>query len=264
MAAFEGLRAIRLQSALQPEMSIEDVIIILRSTNPDSSSFDLDASQILLEFVDNNVSPNDLCFYQHCIEATILNCRPIWARLMTLGRRKFIKKLDRDEESIFREAGLLIEPPNDRVVTWWDNITGMIRMERDTQILERARKAEKLTIEYEIKQLESHGIYEKPKWIALEDNTAGFDVLSYSKNEFGLVNKLIEVKSTTVYPLRFYLTRNEWEHAEEVGDSYFFYVWNMQEDPPKLFIRTVPDIALHVPQDNKDGKWENALIPVCA
>ena len=196
MSAFEGLRAIRIQCALQPEISVENIIILVQSTEPDSGSFDFVASQVLLDFIDDSVPPHGLSFYQHCIAKTILNCQPIWARLMTLGRRRFVKKLGRDEESIFREAGLLIDPPDDYVVSWWDEITGLVRLEGDRQKLERARQAEKYTLNYETEQLHIIGITEKPRWIAIEDNTAGYDVLSYTKNSYGLVNKLIEVKST--------------------------------------------------------------------
>lgn len=93
-------------------------------------------------------------------------------------------------------------------------------------------------------------------------NTAGYDVLSYDKNEFGLVNKLIEVKSTIASPLRFYITRNEWNKAHKSGDKYHFYIWDMKHDEPILHVKTVADIEPHIPQDNEKGKWDRAVIPV--
>ncbi len=262
MSALEGLRAIRVQIDLQPDLSLDETIRIVKSTEADASSFDFEAAVLLLDIVDDSVKPYGLSFYQHCIHSIILTQQPIWARLMTLGRRRFVKKLDRDEESIFREAGLLIEPPNDFVIAWWDHITGLIRLEGSRIALDRAREAEKLTLQYEEERLKREGITTKPIWTAIEDNSAGYDVLSYTQNEFGLVNKLIEVKSTIASPLRFFLTRNEWMQALEYGESYSFYIWDMKKDPPSLFVKTVADIQPHVPQDNKKGKWSNAEIPV--
>lgn len=262
MSALEGLRAIRIQIGLQPGLELGETIRIVKTTEADANSFDFEAAVVLLDIVDDSVKPHSLEFYQHCIHSIILARQPIWARMMTLGRRRFVKKLDRDEESIFREAGLLVEPPNDPVVAWWDIITGLVRLEGNKRALERARQAEKLTLQREKQRLKQDGITTKPKWIAIEDNTAGYDVLSYTKNEFGLVNKLIEVKSTIASPLRFFLTRNEWMQALEYGESYFFYIWDMQKEPPSLFIKMVADIQPHVPQDNEKGKWSNAEIPV--
>lgn len=245
---------------MQPNTSLEEIMSVVYATNPDATSFDLEASQTLYTFFDSTVSPYGLSFYQQCIANTILHCEPIWAKLMTLGREKFIKKLSRDEVSIFRGAGLLLDPPDDHVVYWWDNITGQVRLELDNKMLERAREAEKLSIEYERKNLLSVGIDQAPRWIAIEDNTAGYDVLSYTRNNYGLVNKLIEVKSTISRPSSFYLTRNEWEQAAKYGDSYVFHIWDMRNSPPQLFIKTVDEVSPHVPNDNSSGKWKNAEI----
>jgi len=57
------------------------------------------------------------------------------------------------------------------------------------------------------------GIHKEPKWPGFDDNYAGYDVLSYDHGEFGLQNRMIEVKSTNVSPLQFYLTRHEWNQA---------------------------------------------------
>jgi hypothetical protein len=75
-------------------------------------------------------------------------------------------------------------------------------------------------------------------------------------------NRLIEVKSTIASPIRFYLTRNEWEKALNFGDAYHFHIWDLQANPPRLYQRTVADIAPHVPTDNEKGRWKDAEIPV--
>lgn len=262
MSAFEGVRAIRIQLESTQEKNIETTIAVIKSTEADANTFDFEAAKVLLGIVDNSVPPYGRNFYQHCIHCVVLTQQPIWAKLMTLGRKRFVKKLDRDEQNIFREAGLLVEPPNDFVIDWWDSITGLIRLESDKLKLNQARQAEKLTLMYEAERLSKKNISVKPIWTAIEDNTAGYDILSYSKNEYGLINKLIEVKSTIASPLRFYLTRNEWNHAIKFGENYFFHIWDMQKNPPNLFIKTIDEIKPHIPVDSEKGVWKTAEIPV--
>jgi len=128
----------------------------------------------------------------------------------------------------------------------------------------QARAAEQLTIDYEIKRLKEVGIDKAPIWKGLDDNFAGYDVLSYDKGEFGLLNRMIEVKSTTASPLRFFLSRPEWEQALKAGPAYFCHVWDMAKNPPVLYVRTSAQIAPHIPSDNEKGKWSNAEIPLSA
>lgn len=262
MPAFEGLRAIRTQALSNSSLSINDVIAVVKRVDPDAHAFDLDAAVVLHGIVSVDVSCEGIKFYQCCIGDLLLHTQPVWAKMMTLGRGRFIKKLDRDEQSVFREAGLLVDPPTDEIIIWWDRIKGHVRLETDQEKLERARQAEKLSLIKEKERLRSIGVNEDPRWISIEDETAGYDVLSYEKNEYGLINRLIEVKSTIASPLRFYITRNEWDQALLYGEAYCFHIWDMQKSPPALYERTVSDVAPHIPHDNEKGKWKNAEIPV--
>ena len=130
--------------------------------------------------------------------------------------------------------------------------------------MEQGRAAEILTLERERTRLKARGIKREPQWPGLDDNYAGYDVLSYKHGPTGVINHLIEVKSTTISPLRFIISRNEWTKAEKTGKSYTFHVWDMDKTPPKLYIRTVAQVAPHIPTDNGKGSWRNAEIPVGA
>jgi hypothetical protein len=137
-----------------------------------------------------------------------------------------------------------------------------VRQEHDAEKLQRARQAEQLSIEFERKRLATLGIDMEPRWMAIEDNTVGYDVLSYNPGSFSPTNRLIEVKSTIASPLRFFLTRNEWNEALQYGSAYVFHVWDLQKSPPALFERTVAQITPHVPEDQAKGQWKIAWIPV--
>jgi hypothetical protein len=128
--------------------------------------------------------------------------------------------------------------------------------------MEQAREAEVLTMEYERERLKSLGIEKEPEWKGLDDNFAGYDVLSYDPGKFAPTNRMIEVKSTIASPLRFIVSRNEWEQAVKFGPAYLFQVWDMQKLPPVLHERTTVQVAAHIPSDNEKGKWKTAEIPL--
>jgi hypothetical protein len=205
-------------------------------------------------------------FYRVCLAAVLLHDLPEWAKLVTLGRGRFIKRLKapeyRDVRSLFRQARLLDDPPELDDVQWWDELQQHVRTQQDAEKMQRARHAELLSLEHEKRRCATQGIGKSPVWMAIEDNTVGYDILSYTPAEYGPLNRLIEVKSTIASPLRFYLTRNEWEKALEYGSAFIFHIWNLQAEPPALFERTVAEVAPHVPQDNAKGKWKTAQIPV--
>jgi hypothetical protein len=123
---------------------------------------------------------------------------------------------------------------------------------------------ERLTIQHETDRLKRLGVDVPPRWMAIEDNTVGYDVLSYELSQYGLNNVLIEVKSTVASPLRFIVTRNEWDEAQKFGDAYVFHVWDLDKNPEILHVRTSAQVAPHIPADNQQGKWQNAIIPVGA
>lgn len=201
-------------------------------------------------------------FYQAWITAVLTECQPIWCKAMRQGRARFFDSLQQNDRDVFSAAGLMKEPPPIDVVLWWDSVAGFARMLVDIEKMRQAREAEALTMAYERKRLKEIGIDREPQWKGLDDNFAGYDVLSYNPGEFASTNRLIEVKSTVASPLRFIVTRNEWEQAEKVGAAYLFQIWDMQKTPPILHERTAAQIAVHIPSDNEKGKWKTAEVPL--
>lgn len=263
MGAFDGLRSIRIEQRRLTGAGLERAVELIRAVDGDATGLDFQAASQLGLLVGEDAPLDDAyVFYRHCIAAVILTRRSSWARSITLGREKLLRQLERDQHQCFRSAKLLDAPPTDDVVKWWDDLTAQVRQARDAKNLENARIAEKQTLDYERARLIRLGIKLEPKWIAIEDNTAGYDVLSYDPGEFGPTNRLIEVKSTVTSPLRFFVSRNEWDQAVKYAAAYHFHVWNLAIDPPRLYERTVADIQPHIPTDNELGKWTNAVIPI--
>lgn len=260
-SAFEGLRLMRRRLLENPDMQIADIAAAILHTEPDALSLDLEASCELHEIV-VICDLESQSFYRHCIRGVILARFPVWVKTIRRGRLVFAAKLDIDDYSIFDNAGLLSNPPPPDVVEWWDTIGHEVKLETDLEKMAQARAAEKLTWDAEKERLLALGIETDPIWVGLDDNTAGYDILSYELTTPENTNKLIEVKSTTASPLRFFVTRNEWNQAQKSREAYFFHVWDMQQNPPKLYIRTVDQIEPHIPSDNEKGKWSNAEILV--
>lgn len=265
MGAFDALRCIRQQASQTPEMDRLSIVTLLQATNSEMSGLDFVAALKLQDVVAKNAPyemPHE--FYRGCIRSVILGQKHSWSRSITLGRSRFLNQLSRDEHQCFRAALLTDNPPSDDAVLWWDVISSEMRQSADKIRMDRARSAERLTIQHERVRLVSLGIDAEPKWMAIEDNTVGYDVLSYDSGQYGPTNRLIEVKSTVASPLRFYISRNEWEQALKFGISYHFHIWDLAPSIPRLYERTVAHILPHIPEDQASGKWTTAEIPLGA
>lgn len=263
LSAFEGLRLIRKYSARQPELKTPDIISLIESLEVDGASFDLEASSYLDTLVDDKCPTEGEVFYQECIKAILIKHQPAWSKTMRIGRKRFVRELNTNDQDVFVAAGLMKDPPSTDVVNWWDDVTGHARLISDLEKMKQARAAELLTIKHERMRLKSEGIEREIKWLGLDDNFAGYDVLSYEKSGHGTINnRMIEVKSTTNSPLKFWVTRNEWNQAEKADDAYLFHIWDMAKDPPNLYVRSVADVAPHIPSDNGKGEWISAIILV--
>lgn len=264
VGAFDALRTLRRESDRRPSYGFREIISILQATDASVSGLDFSAAVQLHSVVPGDV-PTEIPheFYRVCIRAVIVE-NSIWSKSITLGRARFLGQLSRDELFCFRAASLLDSPPPIDVVKWWDEMASIMRQNLGAAAMVRARRAEQLTLDHETERLRGLGISRPPQWTAIEDNTAGYDVLSFDKGDFGPTNRLIEVKSTIASPLRFFITRNEWGQALKFGPSYHFHIWDLTPQVPRLFERTVEQIAPHIPQDQKTGKWTNAEIPLGA
>lgn len=262
LACFEGVRLIRGYAKKQPDLDPPALQALIEKLEPDGANLDLEASIHLHSLVEADCVLSGSVFYQSCIRAVIVNYKPTWLGSMRQGRKRFVQSLDQNDRDIFIAAGLVIDPPPWEVVMWWDMVVGHARLAIDLEKMEQARQAEQLTIEHEKKRLEALGIDKNPSWMGLDDNFAGYDVLSYDLEDGSVISKMIEVKSTTASPLRFILTRSEWEEAKKVGKYYLFHAWDMMQTPPILFTLDVKSVEPHIPSDNKKGKWKNVEIPI--
>lgn len=181
--------------------------------------------------------------------------RPPWLQNAMYGRISVLRFAGNEIAQIFFEAGLVYKNDNN-IVRFWDMLAAKARGQKHDYQMEIGRKGERLTIEYEKERTGK-----EPKWIAIDNNLDGYDVLSilYANKNQPLT---IEVKTTTQgIDGFFYLTRNEWEMSVN-SNSHCFHLWNLQvESEPYLAVLTLEDLQNHIPVNCGNGVWESVKIP---
>lgn len=263
LSAFEGVRLIRIYQAKHPGSTIDQLLSVINTVEADARNLDMEASAYLHGLIEIGCPIEGDEFYQACISAVVKSHPPKWCKAMGQGRLRFLGSLDNDNErDVFGAAGLQKQPTPLDVVLWWTALSTIGRAIGDAEKNAQSKIAEQLTIDYEVARLAKLGIDRVPEWPGLDDNFAGFDVLSYDPPPSAPTSRMIEVKSTTVTPLQFVLTSGEWEKALKYDAAYHFHIWDMSKEPPVLYQRTVAQIAPQIPTNNAKGKWKQAFIKV--
>lgn len=259
MSALNAVIAIRQYIRNHPEADAESAAVSIRRIDADLAANDFEAGLAI-----NEILPPEITFLEitsdlrASLHALIVRHQPWWLRGFPYGRKRLADMLEDEEAQCFRSAGLFEEPPSSAVALWWDQIAKSVRSEIKNSLLLQGRKAEALSFEYEKSRLASLGIVRQPIWMAIDDNGAGYDILSYDLGPVEPINRLIEVKSSTQNPPRMILTRGEWDAAVEFGEAYVFHLWALPNN--KLVERKVTDIAPHIPRDQGVGVWANVEI----
>ena len=137
-------------------------------------------------------------------------------------------RIDREVRQCFRTAGLLEDEPDKDVVLWWDLLCHEIRGIQNFDNFMQGRLAEQKSFQYEKERLRRLGISAEPKWQAIDDNTLGYDILSFKEGGEFPARLLIEVKSSSRNPPAVIISRNEWIKANQAGDSYVFHFWDIR------------------------------------
>jgi hypothetical protein len=256
MSALNGLLAIRRYSIAHPDILLPDVVTAIRRVSVDNAYHNYEAATVLHGLVTQIEGPEtDIpSFYREIITTLVREMRPWWVRLSPSGRDRVKAALSVNEEQCFDAAGLFLQPPTPEILRWWDALAQEVRTKNDAKLLEQGRAAEQLTMEYETERLAGLGISNRPRWISLDDNSAGYDVHSYNKGPVEPVAKLIEVKSTVRQPPEIFITRNEWRTALDMAPNYYFHIWTLPEK--HLVELTASDIEPSIPPDRGSGSWQ--------
>ena len=258
MSAFLAFLEFRSFRKDHPTLSDAEVVATLTRVRASSTGLDFQGGSTLLRKLDRSV-PWQLT--EHHLRRFALEwielSEPSWLRLIPYGREKLRVALTDDQMQCFREAGLFAEVPDDDALAWWDQLADLMRGTADSEKMRRARHAERLSFDFEVNRTKSLGISKTPKWVALEDNSLGYDVLSYDVDPNGLiVTRLVEVKSRLSDSI--FITRNEWNNASGAAQRSVLHVWDLPEE--RLHEYRVHEVAPHIPIDQGDGVWQDVRI----
>jgi hypothetical protein len=180
---------------------------------------------------------------------------PPWLQNALSGRARVLHFAEVGVQQLIVEAGLA-EGTDERMVLFWDRLQALARGRRDDHLLTIGRDGERLSIRHETARTGR-----APRWVAIDSNEDGFDLLSVTvAGERAPL--AIEVKASTL-GLRgaAHITRNEWDTAVS-GIAHVFHFWaSPLGAPPSLAVIEAADLRDHVPDDRGDGAWESVLIP---
>lgn len=257
MSAFEAAFLVRSFRQKNPDFSNSELVKMARAIRVDFYPHDYDTGVKLEALIGDmgTAAPLEL-FFTAAVDTIIERHQPFWARLAPAGRNHVVQAIGVNGAQCLRAAGLL--GTSERATAWWDALANINRGERDARLLLQGREGERLSLAYETDRLQREGVPREPVWIAIEDNTVGYDILSYAVVDGHVTSRLIEVKTTYADPPRMILSRNEWKTAEQFGAAFEFHLWNMSTTD--ITILTVEQVSPHIPVDQGQGKWESVEI----
>jgi hypothetical protein len=182
---------------------------------------------------------------------------PSWVQQACFGRNKVVTFAPGAIRQMIDECGLTAAF-DDETVAFWDMLAAMARGQRDDAFTRIGREGERLSIKHEEMRT---GV--KPKWVAVDSSSKGYDVLSVASRE-DMSKCTIEVKATRQgLGGRFHLTRNEWDVASR-GNNHLFHLWDLATNPPRLAVIQPAQMSQHVPLNTGSGEWESVEVPMRA
>ena len=256
MSVFTALKRARTKRIEFPDFSFWDSANLCMQTSSDGTPHDYDRADELDKLLPLDiVNLDDPKVIRRALDLIISKQSFSWVFLFPSGREAVRNALTRNEYQVFRNAELFQETPSIEIISWWDNISNNFRSK---SIDNSFREAEFRTLELEREFLREAQCPHEPRWVALDDNSLGFDIRSYRYFENEWVPFPIEVKSTVGSKVRFYLTRNEADLAFRMKKLYALHFWTPTATKPLVF--NAEEIALNIPIENGRGSWQTLLI----
>jgi hypothetical protein len=188
----------------------------------------------------------------------IRSCRSPWVQLIRQGRSAFLLQAPPEIIQLLHEAKLA-STSDDDTVQFWDNLSLFVLTSRDEKLLLIGRSGEKLSMAYEHERV---GV--KPKWVALESDSFGYDILSRSSvDDPSLLKIEVKCSEARVSNADFFITKHEWETAKH-SSKYLLHLWALGGNKKELAICSIDQLEGHIPINNGLGYWEVTKIPFTA
>lgn len=189
------------------------------------------------------------------IKKILKNIQPINLHFLLKGPKHFLDTLSKNELQCFKNAGLLNKPPDNQIINWWDELKAFQRKKNNEEKVVLGRIGEKKTLEYENNKLNKLKIDKKPSWDGFDDDTLGYDILSYDEK----LNQIyIECKYSDTNLHKFYLSRNEYKKSLGKKNYYYIHYWNKVISEP--IIIDYNKLQKLVLENKENTEWINLEI----
>jgi hypothetical protein len=196
---------------------------------------------------------------RNLLEMYIRTDRPYWSYSLIKGRQKSMIYVPESVSDVFIQLGLydrnsiLIDP---EIVEWWDRLATVIYSTRQSNNVAVGRIGERCSFLFE-----EYRTQHEPKWLSLEDNGLGYDLLSLQSEDEG-ENLCIEVKTCSSDPQVLFISKYEWKVAStKPSGEYMFHIWDITDiSKPKLYTASASDLRPHIPEDIGVGAWESCSL----
>lgn len=221
-----------------------------------SAGLDYTEAQVILGAV-GPAKESARASYQMLIENES-KLRPAWLSALPRGRRALRDALTADAADCFRRAGAFDDQPPVEVVTFLDRLANLARAQANMPLVESGRHAERLSFEHELARCADMPGTPVVEWVALDDNTTGYDILSSRLVDGRASPRLVEVKSCRGRPLRLIITRNEWDTACRHPEAYVVHFWDLSAK--RLHELSWGELQPHMPIDQGDARWDSATL----
>lgn len=261
MSGVIALKRLRNIIRARPELSPLEAAMVAQLATADGGVHDYSYALVLHSQLDPLVTFDDFsASIREILRLSLTLESPSWLPLATKGRRSVRSVLENDPNmlQLFSAGELFDEVPSVDVIEWWDSVANDQRNSLDVRKVKSGRDAERKSMALEVSRLEVMGCPFKPEWIALNDNSAGYDILSYELEDSDWVSKAIEVKSSLSSSVRFYLSRNEYETAMRMSSRYELHFWGEGYTAPVCIPGAT--VVSHCPADQGDGVWQEVFI----
>lgn len=254
-SSVEGWRAVSRQLAAVPHESVVLAVARLKVSYA-TAGVDYAAAQAILESL-GPARESAASAYQRLIEFEAQS-GSTWLAALPRGRRALRDALTADAAECFRRAGAFDDHPSAEAVAFLDRLANIARAHADLPLVESGRQAERMSFELEVARCSEMPGAPAVEWVALDDNAAGYDILSSRLVDGRPSPKLVEVKSCRGRPLRLIMTRNEWDTACRHQEAYTLHFWDVQAG--RLHELSWSDLRAHMPIDQGDGRWDSATL----
>jgi hypothetical protein len=180
---------------------------------------------------------------------------PPWVQNATFGRARVLAFASNEVAQVFVEAELS-HGTDAQVVAFWDSLAARARGQKNSRLTAIGREGERLTIAHEEARTGR-----MPKWVAIDNNEDGYDVLSVVAADDSR-QLSIEVKASSLgYGGAFHITQNEWERSQTV-EHHLFHLWAIKPgSSTALAVVTATEMEVHIPDNSGSGSWELVEIP---